>query len=153
MTEPEDPGVRIAFCRKMADKTLKDHAVKGPPVPVEQIASSLGFEMREVALPRGVDARLRRDGAERVIEIAAGQHVHRHRFSIAHELGHFVLRHENLTSQVAEAEANRFAGALLAPGRWLAPDYRKGLKMEALVARYGVSSQVIFIALKNARVI
>ena len=153
MTEPDEPGVRVAFCRKMADRVLKDHAIKGPPVPVEQIASSLGFEISEVALPRGVDARLRVHDSERVIEIAAGQHTHRQRFSIAHELGHFVLRHDNTTSRVAEAEADRFAGALLAPGRWLAPDYRKGLQTEVLVARYDVSSQVIIIALKNARVI
>ena len=153
MIEPDEGGVRIAFCRKMADKTLREHGVKSPPVPVEQIASSLGFEMREVVLPRGVDARLRTDGTERVIELAAGQNAHRHRFSIAHELGHFILRHQEQVSKVAEGEANRFAGALLAPGRWVAPDFRKGLKMEALVARYDVSSQVLFIALKNAKVI
>lgn len=153
MTVPEESGVRVAFCRKMADKVLADHAVKAPPVPVERIASTLGFEIREAVLPRGVDARLREIGGERVIEIASGQHVHRQRFSIAHELGHFVLRHHDMTTAVAESEANRFAGALLAPGRWLAPDYRRGLKMDVLVARYDVSREVLFIALKNARVI
>ncbi len=130
-----------------------DYGVKGPPVPVQRIALSLGFEIREVFLPHGVDARLHTTSTERLIEVASGQHVHRQRFSIAHELGHFVLHHEDVTSTIAETEANRFAGALLAPGRWLAPDYRNGLKIDTLVARYDVSREVIFIALKNAKVI
>jgi hypothetical protein len=153
VSESEDIGVRAGFCRKMADRTLKNHGVTGPPVPVERIASSLGFCVREVPLPPRVDARLRIEGSERVIEVAEGQHEHRHRFSIAHELGHFLLDHRNQASHVAETEANKFAGALLAPGRWLAPDFRKGLKIETLVARYAVSRDVIFIALKTARVI
>ncbi len=90
-------------------------AVQQPPVPVDQIARELGFDIRVVDLSIGVDARLRVAGAGSIIELASGQPGVRHRFSIGHELGHACLGHRHGETEVAEREANAFAGPLLVP--------------------------------------
>src|SRR5438876_7289831 len=90
---PERIKIRKAFCRKAAEQLLRRRSVTNPPVPVEEIAAALGYETKVVDLPHGVDARLRITGQRRVIELAKGQARARHRFSIAHELGHGTLGH------------------------------------------------------------
>jgi Zn-dependent peptidase ImmA (M78 family) len=144
---------RTAFCRKAAEQLLKRCAVQQPPVPVEQIARELGFEIGIVDLSIGVDARLRVTGARRIIELASGQSGVRHRFSIGHELGHACLAHRHGETEVAEQEANAFAGALLVPAAWLRRDLDRFPTASALADRYQVSREVIFIAAQRARLL
>ena len=55
------------------------------------------------------------DGTLRwVVVYRAGGHPQRVRFSLAHELGHIVMKHHG-TSEEEEREADRFAGCLLCP--------------------------------------
>ncbi|MEK6274662.1 MAG: ImmA/IrrE family metallo-endopeptidase [Actinomycetota bacterium] len=148
-----DEDVRAAFCRKFALQTLKRFGIADAPVPVERLASRLGFQVETKALPRGVDAKLRVVDGGRVIELASGQPRTRQRFSIAHELGHHLLKHRHGESDVAEKQANIFAGALLAPGAWLARDLATGHTSASLAEKYQVSKEVIFIAAKDARLL
>ena len=150
-TTPERVRVRTSLCRKAAEQLLKRCEVEGPPVPVDGIAGRLGFGVLIVDLPRGVDARLRVSGANRVIEVASGQARVRHRFSIAHELGHASLGHRHGETEVVEQEANAFAGALLVPQSWLKRDIDTFTTVSALADRYEVSCDVIFIAAQRAR--
>lgn len=147
---PERPKIRRAHCRKAAEQLLKRCGVKEPPVPVEEIARTLGFETRTEDLPHGVDARLRVSGASRVIELASGQARVRHRFSIAHELGHASLGHRHQETEVAEQEANAFAGALLVPRTWLRRDVDAVRTVVELARRYDVSRDVVFVAAQGA---
>jgi Zn-dependent peptidase ImmA (M78 family) len=117
------------------------------------MAGSLGFEVRTVDLPRGVDARLRISGASRVIELAAGQARVRHRFSVAHELGHSSLGHRHGETDGAEQEANAFASALLVPQSWLKRDLGSFPTVAALAERYDVSRDVVLIAAERARLL
>lgn len=149
---PDRPRVRSAHCRKAAEQLLKRSGVKVPPVPVEAIARTLGFDVRTVDLPPGVDARLRVSGADRIIELASGQAGVRHRFSIAHELGHASLGHRHGETDVAEQEANAFAGALLVPRSWLRRDVDTVPTAAELARRYHVSRDVVFIAAQGAGV-
>jgi hypothetical protein len=145
--------VRASFCRKLAQQTLKRYGVTEPPVSVERIATRLGFQLRAKRLPVGVDALLRVEPESRVIEVALGQAQTRQRFSIAHELGHHLLGHRHGESEIAELQANIFAGALLAPGPWLARDLPVYPTADSLARRYAVSREVIFIAAKDARLL
>ena len=146
--EREDP--RPAFCRKLAERTLERFGIVAAPVPVDRLAAKLGINVRITELPRGVDARLRQRGEEIIIELASGQAWVRHRFSLAHELGHHLLGHRHGESDLAEKQANIFAGALLVPPSWLRKDVASGMTAEALASRYDVSREVIFIAVKDA---
>lgn len=144
---------RATLCRRLADWTLRQHKVLGPPVPVHEIARNLGFAIRISDLPSGVDARMRIINSVRTIDLAKGQAETRHRFSVAHELGHRILKHEDRDTKAAEAEANIFAGALLVPRRWLTGDVQQYRNVDALAQRYQVSREVLFIALKDARLL
>jgi hypothetical protein len=149
----EREDARPAFCRKFAERTLARYGIVEPPVAVDRLAARLGIAVRIVELPHGVDARLRVRDELRFIELAAGQARIRHRFSLAHELGHHLLGHRHGESELAERQANIFAGALLVPPTWLRRDVASGLTAEALAARYEVSREVIFIALKDGRLL
>ena len=144
---------RPAFCRKFAEGTLARFGIAEPPVPVDRVAAKLGILVRLVDLQRGVDARLRVRGEQVVIELAGGQARVRQRFSLAHELGHHLLAHRHGESELAEHQANIFAGALLVPPTWLRRDVADGMTADALAARYEVSREVLFIALKDARLL
>lgn len=148
--EPKE-DVRAAHCRRVAANVLKKAGVTQPPVPVEELAQSAGLIVVRADLPRGVDALLRPN--ERQIEIASNQAQVRQRFSLAHELGHYHLGHAHNESQLAEAQANIFAGALLIPSLWLRRDLPKYRTPGALATRYQVSREAIFIALKDARLL
>jgi len=145
--------VRAAHCRQAARQLLKRHAVLAPPVPVDVIAAALGLEVSYVRLPRGLDARLVKTEKDARIDVATGQARVRQRFSVAHELGHHCLGHAHDDGTVAEKQANIFAGALLVPQPWLATDVKSGLSPTELASRYDVSSEVLFIALKDGRLL
>ena len=148
--EPRE-DVRAAYCRKVAETLLKRSGVTHPPVPVRRLAEKAGLTVVEADLPRGVDAILKPD--ERVIEIARRQAGIRHRFTIAYELGHHCLGHVHGESDVGEQQANVFAGALLVPRAWLSKDLPVERTPDALARKYEVSSQTMFIALKDARLL
>ncbi len=157
---PEEPGsvgvhgeVRASLCRTMAQRMLKDHGISEPPVPIEEIARKLGFEIAVCDLPPGVDARMRTTPTAKIIELARGQAHVRHRFSIAHEIGHSLLGHRHGEGRVGESEANIFAGSVLTPRAWLARDVKQMPSAAALAQRYQVSREVIFIAAREARLL
>jgi hypothetical protein len=84
-------------------------------VPLEAIAAHLGVTI-EVAPLSGADAQLCRRGSRARIVLAERlTHPTSQRFSIAHELGHLVLKHPSGWSGRAERQANAFAAELLMP--------------------------------------
>jgi hypothetical protein len=107
-------------------------------VPVEEIASSyLGLLVRDSALEPGVSGELRIREREIHVNAAEGRRwPRRRRFTIAHEIGHWVLHRDDIADlvvtrtiehvprdaeqattpeKVREREANRFAAELLMP--------------------------------------
>ncbi len=82
-----------------------------------------------------------------VIAIAGDAPVDRLRFSLAHELGHLVLGCDSCSGREQEDLANRFAGALLAPGdevKHVLGERRRRIELEelALIKRqWGISMQ------------
>jgi len=109
-----------------------------------------------------------RHGDRAIIGINGSQAPVRQRFSIAHELGHFVLHHEaehlvELDAQLAgeshapgfdgrkEQAANNFAAELLMPGDWVRADARS-YSLSRLAKRYDVSEAAMAFRLTNLRV-
>jgi Zn-dependent peptidase ImmA (M78 family) len=105
------------------------------PVDVKTLAQRLGVQILEDDLPEDISAAL--DVRKKpVIFINSAHGLYRRRFSIAHELGHFVLHHpagiihvdkrtffRNTQSsegiEITEIEANKFAAALLMPAAFV----------------------------------
>jgi hypothetical protein len=120
----------ITRAEKQADEILAMYGIDDPVhIRTRDLAYALGVAVRDAPL-RGAAARLTRLGNRAVIRVA-DQEIYqgRKRFSIAHELGHFVLGHgegseivcsdedmiASLRDANRESEANAFAGELLLP--------------------------------------
>lgn len=128
-----EAGIRIA--RHAARALLRRFGVTAPEhVRVEAFALYLGARLVEAKLD-GAVAQIVRVGDETKIVVSDRvTDVCARRFSIAHELGHFVLRHPSRTpaelcgarnrrsgERDYEAEANAFAGELLMPHALVRP--------------------------------
>jgi Zn-dependent peptidase ImmA (M78 family) len=120
----------------MVARLLVQHDQIRAPVRVERIAKDLGLELRSGELG-DVSGVLVRQGSSAIIGTNSTQSPQRQRFTIAHELGHFLL-HEGITNHVdrsyrvnyrsvessqatnvEEIEANYFAASILMPKQML----------------------------------
>jgi Zn-dependent peptidase ImmA (M78 family) len=117
-----------------AKHLLQRHGISKPPVDVERLAKREGIRVVEEKLESEVSGMLYREGARAVILVNEDDAPVRKRFSIAHELGDFVLhtspvfvdrrvRFRDATSSQGtfreEIAANRFAAELLMPEFWV----------------------------------
>lgn len=156
----------------LATAQLKRNKVLRPPVPVEQIAKNLGLNVRFAPLDADISGAILRSNQGIVIGVNSAHHPNRQRFSIAHEVGHYLL-HEgirvhidrdfrvNLRSSESsegldrdEIQANRFAAELLMPTAFLEKDVIRleeidDAAIQRLAKRYKVSSQAMEIRLAN----
>lgn len=120
--------------RQAAHAVLVRHAVKDPPVPVRRLIEAEGLTVAEMRWGRdcAVDGLLVRN--KRAIALNVDKPERRQTFSLAHELGHYLLNHDGVRmggiarvdidhppDEVAdpehelEQEADEFAGELLVP--------------------------------------
>ena len=138
------------------------------PVPIDIVAHRLGLIIEEVPLGDAVSGVLVVDGSRGVIGVNSGDAVVRKRFSIAHEIAHFVLHKgesdifidkayvafRNLDSAAgekrAEIQANQFAAALLMPKESIRREMGEGVidlgdeeVLKELAAKFLVSSQAM----------
>jgi Zn-dependent peptidase ImmA (M78 family) len=155
--------------RKRVSELLKDNGVVRSPVPVERIAQNLRIEVRFEAAEEDLSGALIREPKGRVvIGVNSAHHPNRQRFTIAHEIGHFIL-HKGMNLHVdedfrinlrdgstndEEIDANAFAAELLMPTAFIGRDIQKlgpidQQALEKLARRYQVSSRAMEIRLTN----
>ncbi|MBH5373388.1 ImmA/IrrE family metallo-endopeptidase [Bradyrhizobium glycinis] len=167
-------AVRRKLIRQQVEMLLSRHNVAHGPVPVDAIARALGIQIKLDKVDDTLSGFLVRDRKSNGAVIGANKshHPHRQRFTIAHELGHFLL-HEgqdvhldenqgafrvNLRSPESakgedtdEKEANLFAAELLMPAVFLEQDLHNsdfdllgdGDVLEKLAKKYKVSVQAL----------
>ena len=156
---------------------LKKNNVGEPPIKVEEIATALNIIVvrRPYTAKNNLAAMLVRDAGKVIIALNSNNDKKRQRFSIAHEIGHYLLHPgENLfvdrdftvnfrdakASQgkhIQEIEANRFASILLIPDRFLMADLRsyignafdKDKISEELSKKYDVSQLTMNIRINS----
>lgn len=99
------------------------------PVKLGELAKELGVKVFRATLPAGISGEIRREMDNTyVIRINRHETPERQRFTLAHEIGHFLLHKEAIGDGIAddalyrsrlsntlEYEANRFAAELLMP--------------------------------------
>lgn len=148
------------------------------PVDVSNIAKHVGLIIREEALEDEISGMLVLKDSVSVIVVNKLHHVHRQRFTIAHELGHFLLhRNENKVfidttpvffrdtvssegQKQQEIDANAVAAALLMPEQTV-KDLMNNKVLDAfddaaihrLAKRFGVSVQAMTIRLTKLKLI
>jgi Zn-dependent peptidase ImmA (M78 family) len=156
---------RYSKIDSMVQRLLIQHGQERPPVRIERIAKDLGIELRSGDMG-DVSGILVRQGNSAVIGTNSTQSPQRQRFTIAHELGHFLL-HEGITNHVdrsyrvnyrsaessqatnvEEIEANFFAASILMPKHMLDPQSAESaLDNDDLVADLARQFQVSRLAM------
>src|SRR5687768_16909947 len=83
--------MKYAQIREVADRLREEYGSERPPVDVLRMTKGLGIDVVVAPLEEAVSGLLviRKDHA--TIGVNELHHRHRRRFSIAHELGHYLL--------------------------------------------------------------
>ena len=167
-----------AIVRRRAARLIAHHRVRVPPVDVEAVAAALGLTIVRDDLGAGVSGLLVSHQGAACVCVHEADHRHRQRFTIAHEIGHFVLRHQFVRGEHVhvdrgvvvsqrgpraasgvdrkEIEANQFAAALLMPPALVTEAVTAcggrplvDSQVSALAATFDVSEQAISIRLST----
>ena len=122
--------LRVGQIRRAATDLLKKYHVTTPDaIDLDTLVWLIGRLRIRVGGLEGAEGRLvASDDDGGVIRVASQQNLGRYRFTIAHELGHYVLHRQGVLDKVStrrdmtiwndaseEAEANCFAAELLMP--------------------------------------
>src|SRR5260221_1002978 len=148
---------------------LQKNRITKAPIDVEKMAAALGVAVRRTPTDDDISGfLLRQPDGQAIIGVNTLHHPNRQRFTIAHEIGHFLL-HEHGELHVdravvklrdrasskgevpEEVEANGFAAELLMPGAILRDDLARSTftdlsddrRMQQLAKRYQVSVQAM----------
>ena len=140
--------VRRKHIHDLVERTLANNGIRSAPVPVDQIAKKIGADIHYEPADDDLSGFLFRDRGQRriIIGVNSNHHPNRQRFTVAHEIGHFLLheyegfhfdgkdqgfqvkRRDDKSSKgtdTEEIEANLFASELLMPARFLEVDLSK----------------------------
>jgi Zn-dependent peptidase ImmA (M78 family) len=164
--------------RQIVRGILADNGIGRPPIPVDRIAQSFGVRINRDKYEGDLSGIMYRDEHDAIIGVNTYHHPNRQRFTIAHELAHYLLHRGkavyvdknypvmvNLRNEVSskaedieEIEANRFAAELLMPYEFLYEDLeRHKVDLEndsdegvrALAQKYKVSEQAMRFRIMN----
>ncbi len=162
---------RYTLANKIAQKLLKDSKVDFPPVPVKELLNYLNINYLPYDFPeKKVSAVLMKDNDLIVVGVNKNHPTNRQRFSIAHEIGHYMLGHHvdsildpaevadgmfDTTCENAfqEQEANHFASELLMPSLAIKDDFKSTKDAKSLAKKYDISEQAMWIRLLKLKLI
>jgi Zn-dependent peptidase ImmA (M78 family) len=168
--------IRRKTIRRIVQSLLHNTQISEPPVPVEVIAHALDLKICLEPFEGDISGCTIRKADKAVIGVNSLHHPNRQRFTIAHEIGHFLLHKgeeiivdrnfrvsfrdgdSGKAEKPEEIEANYFAAELLMPADFLIGDLQDKLidiEDDALVKevaeRYRVSPQALNYRLLNLK--
>lgn len=129
----------VQAAKLTAEKLVERLGIRTAPVDVERVAALLDLRVIAADLGEGISGLLVVVGDTASIAVKQTDQIFRKRFTIAHEIGHFILRHHRQRNELVhadpqaqviyrsarasegldriEVEANQFAASLLMPAR------------------------------------
>lgn len=163
---------KLDLIRRKARALLKKHDLLEIPVNLEDLAKRLGVTIVKEDLDEEVSGLLLIRDNKVTIGINKNHHPNRQRFTLGHELGHYLLHSDQSTVFVDgdviifrdtksgegedwnEVEANNFAAELLMPTPLVRSilsekklDLSDDIALRRLASRFGVSEQAFSIQL------
>lgn len=149
--------------REKAQSILKMAHITQAPVDVQVVAESLGFKVIPFAFPNQRKGMVVIEKDIKAIGINENHPKTLQRYTIAHELGHYLNGHGHYENQFIddetkyydhqfqqEREADLFAAELLMPKDFLEKDLAEsGLDISKLTEKYEVSEQALWIRLTS----
>ncbi len=167
-------AIRRRKIQGMVRQLLAESGIKEAPVPVTRIAKACGARISHDSLDGDLSGFLYLKNKQALIGVNTHHAPVRQNFTIAHELGHFLLhnqeeqihvdhgfrgfRRNTLSAEGTDAnerEANFFAASLLMPEEFLEKDIDDEVDLfdddflYNLARKYGVSTQALVNRLKN----
>lgn len=152
---------------KAAERILAEKWGDTIPVDPARIARALGLRVVDVYLNDEVSGALVKErDLEPSVVLNAEHHPNRKRFTLAHEIGHFVKRADtseeyeyidrrdersSTGTRDEEIYANNFAASLLMPDDAVRTFHRRGWNVRDMAARFGVSQAAMENRLKKLR--
>jgi Zn-dependent peptidase ImmA (M78 family) len=143
------------------EKTVLAQYMSEHPVRIGQLARDLGVTIRVSSMPTGVSGQISREGNNYVIRVNRNEARERQRFTIGHELAHYLLHRniidgspDGITDTVLyrsgaperiEFEANRLAAEIVMPMHLIEKELREkfgGLVTEATIEGLASSFEV-----------
>lgn len=145
----------------------------GPPVNIEAVIRGLGIELdKKAALDAAISGQIEKVADQKYrVSVNVSDNYMRQRFTMAHELGHFLLHQDlmgsglkddrayrstdvgtysnALVGPAEEAAANRVAARVLMPADKVASEARDFPNVEALAKRFQVSKRAMEIRLQS----
>lgn len=120
---------------RIAESLLEEYNITEYPIDIKKLIKKAGLQLIEMKLPADVSGVLEVNKSEYTVFVHKDHHIHRQRFTMAHELGHFLIHHPKSTHidrksffrspsstetlNYEEIEANRFAASILMPKKWV----------------------------------
>lgn len=146
-----------------ATKLLLDAGISKPPIIINDIIQHLKKSHKLSVIAWGLGEKTGGIQITRGDEIFIGynkdHHPNRQRFTVAHEIGHFIMGHTNHNnnnynfddSNLEEIEANQFAAELLMPLKFIEKDFSNGIKdVKILAKNYKVSEEMAWRRMINS---
>lgn len=140
---------------------------KALPVNLDGIAQDLGVRVRRLPLGPNVSGEIRRDGEQGgpsgfLILVDSEEAAVRQRFTLAHELAHFILHRDLIEHRVVdnamyrstelpdryESQANSLAVDILMPFQRVKTEHARDAEVRELARRFGVSQEAMRIRLQ-----
>jgi predicted transcriptional regulator len=137
------------------------------PVDLEKIISALGLVLQyDGSLPPSIAGKIMRDTHAHAgfkIVVNSNDNPRRQRFTLAHEIGHYVLHRDLIREDVVddalyrssalsegyERQADQFAGQVLLPAQRVREAWKETKALSVLAQRFNVSDAALRIRLKE----
>lgn len=162
--------IRHKLARQKAQNILSMLQIKEAPVDVNKVANMLGFQVVPFDFPDSISGVIKTLDKIKAIGVNQNHSEVRQRFTIAHELGHYLSGHENIDHESLkpshddkrymdkwwkqEEEADEFAAELLMPEKMLKRDIVVGkINTKILAEKYKTSEQAMIIQLVNLKLL
>jgi Zn-dependent peptidase ImmA (M78 family) len=151
------------------DKTETDiiaDFTRAAPVDVYGLARALGLEIRETELDKDISGKIEKNWlGSYTISVNARHPFTRRRFTVAHEIAHFILHRDMIGDGIVddamyrskkgdeiERQANAYAATILMPAPLVISKFRATEKSFAgMAAAFEVSSEVAEIRMRELR--
>ncbi len=133
------------------------------PVKLSSITTELGLKVKSATLDTGVSGEIKKDGDHYLIRVNRHDVKERQRFTVAHEVAHFLLHKDLIGDGIVddilyrstltdslEAEANRLAADILLPWTKIMECYNNmgDLKIEERIEKVASIAEVSVTAIK-----
>jgi Zn-dependent peptidase ImmA (M78 family) len=155
----ETPKGLTVAARAEGEKLAKKYFTT-PPIDIEKLITQIfGFTLRKLELPENISGKVQMELKE--ITVNTRNSIVHQRFTLAHELGHIVLKHderrwkefgdlkEGTPDQPIEEEANAFASGLLMPSFLLKPFAIAKKTPKETALQFQVSEQAMWYSYKT----